>query len=160
MAVAMLLLWPAHARPLAATEARSSATQVTVVMNDTVTDALAAEGFKVHGLPDGLAALELPQAGPFDLVILDLMLPGLSRTEVCRRLRADSPVPINMLTRATRRRIVFSASRSAPTTTSPSRSRRWSCSAACARSYAGESVTLSPSEYTLLAFSQRSRDES
>ena len=65
---------------------------------DAVTDALAAEGFEVHGASDGRAALELAQAEPFDLVILDLMLPGLSGTEVCRRLRADSPVPIIMLT--------------------------------------------------------------
>jgi two-component system response regulator RegX3 len=65
---------------------------------DAVTDALAAEGYEVQGASDGLAALELAQADSFDLVILDLMLPGLSGTEVCRRLRAESPVPIIMLT--------------------------------------------------------------
>jgi two-component system, OmpR family, response regulator RegX3 len=65
---------------------------------DAVTDALAAEGFEVQGLSDGKAALEAAQAEPFDLVILDVMLPGLSGTEVCRRLRAESPVPIIMLT--------------------------------------------------------------
>jgi two-component system response regulator RegX3 len=65
---------------------------------DAVTDLLAAEGFEVKGESDGAAALEIAQAEPFDLVILDLMLPGLSGTEVCRRLRADSPVPIIMLT--------------------------------------------------------------
>jgi two-component system response regulator RegX3 len=65
---------------------------------DAVTDALAAEGYEVQGASDGLAALELAQAESFDLVILDLMLPGLSGTEVCRRLRAESPVPIIMLT--------------------------------------------------------------
>jgi two-component system, OmpR family, response regulator RegX3 len=65
---------------------------------DAVTDALAVEGFDVQGVADGKEALELAQAEPFDLVILDLMLPGLSGTEVCRRLRAESPVPIIMLT--------------------------------------------------------------
>jgi two-component system response regulator RegX3 len=65
---------------------------------DAVTDALAAEGFQVQGASDGIAALEAAEAEPFDLVILDLMLPGLSGTEVCRRLRAESPVPIIMLT--------------------------------------------------------------
>jgi len=65
---------------------------------DAVTDALTAEGFQVHGASDGIAALEAAQAEPFDLVILDLMLPGLSGTEICRRLRAESPVPIIMLT--------------------------------------------------------------
>jgi two-component system response regulator RegX3 len=65
---------------------------------DAVTDALAAEGFEVQGVSDGRLALETAQAEPFDLVILDLMLPGLSGTEICRRLRAESPVPIIMLT--------------------------------------------------------------
>ena len=65
---------------------------------DAVTDALAAEGFEVQGVSDGRAGLEAAQAEPFDVVILDLMLPGLSGTEICRRLRADSPVPIIMLT--------------------------------------------------------------
>jgi two-component system response regulator RegX3 len=65
---------------------------------DAVTDALAAEGFDVQGIAEGAAALALAQAEPFDLVILDLMLPGLSGTEICRRLRAESPVPIIMLT--------------------------------------------------------------
>src|SRR5690349_11609848 len=65
---------------------------------DAVTDALAAEGFEVRGVADGTTALALAESEPFDLVILDLMLPGLSGTEVCRRLRADSAVPIIMLT--------------------------------------------------------------
>jgi two-component system response regulator RegX3 len=64
---------------------------------DAVTDALAAEGFDVTGSCDGRAALELAEAEPFDLVILDLMLPRLSGTEICRRLRAHSAVPIIML---------------------------------------------------------------
>jgi len=65
---------------------------------EAVTDALAAEGFEVQGSSDGKEALELALREPFDLVVLDLMLPGLSGTEICRRLRAESPVPIIMLT--------------------------------------------------------------
>jgi two-component system, OmpR family, response regulator RegX3 len=65
---------------------------------DAVTDALAAEGFDVEGATDGAIALQRAQSEPFDLVILDLMLPTLSGTEICRRLRAESPVPIIMLT--------------------------------------------------------------
>jgi two-component system response regulator RegX3 len=65
---------------------------------DAVTDALAAEGFQVQGVSDGNVGLETAEAEPFDLVILDLMLPGLSGTEICRRLRAESAVPIIMLT--------------------------------------------------------------
>jgi DNA-binding response OmpR family regulator len=65
---------------------------------DAVTDALVAQGFEVRAASDGRVALEAAQAESFDLVILDLMLPGLSGTEVCRRLRAENPVPIIMLT--------------------------------------------------------------
>jgi two-component system response regulator RegX3 len=65
---------------------------------DAVTDALAAEGYRVEGASDGLAALEAANTESFDLVILDLMFPGLSGAEVCRRLRAESSVPIIMLT--------------------------------------------------------------
>ncbi len=65
---------------------------------DAVTDALAAEGFEVEGVTDGAVALQRAQSEPFDLVILDLMLPTLSGTEICRRLRAESAVPIIMLT--------------------------------------------------------------
>jgi two-component system response regulator RegX3 len=64
---------------------------------DAVTDALGADGFDVQAVADGRAALEAAQAQEFDLVILDVMLPGLSGTEICRRLRAASPVPIIML---------------------------------------------------------------
>jgi two-component system, OmpR family, response regulator RegX3 len=65
---------------------------------DAVTDALAAEGFDAEGVTDGAVALQRAQSEPFDLVILDLMLPTLSGTEICRRLRAESAVPIIMLT--------------------------------------------------------------
>ena len=48
--------------------------------------------------PDGASALEtFPRLHP-DLVLLDLMLPGMDGIEVCRRLRRDSDVPIIMLT--------------------------------------------------------------
>jgi two-component system response regulator RegX3 len=65
---------------------------------DAVTDALAADGFEAEGVTDGAVALQRAQSEPFDLVILDLMLPTLSGTEICRRLRAESAVPIIMLT--------------------------------------------------------------
>ena len=56
------------------------------------------EGFDVDRVGDGLAALEHAAASPPDLIILDIMLPGLDGLEVCRRLRTKSPVPIIMLT--------------------------------------------------------------
>ena len=65
---------------------------------DAVTYALQGEGYVVDGRDNGLEALETALENVFDLVILDLMLPGLSGTEVCRRLREASDVPILMLT--------------------------------------------------------------
>ena len=60
--------------------------------------ALKAEGFEVEAVDDGNNALERARTTPYDLLVLDLMLPGLSGTEVCRRLREENPVPILMLT--------------------------------------------------------------
>ncbi len=59
---------------------------------------LTAEGFAVQVAQDGQAALEAAEAAPPDLVVLDLMLPRLDGLEVCRRLQAQRPVPVLMLT--------------------------------------------------------------
>ena len=59
---------------------------------------LSREGYEVTVVDDGNAAVETFQAGSFDLVLLDLMLPGLPGTEVCRAIRQHSQVPIIMLT--------------------------------------------------------------
>jgi DNA-binding response OmpR family regulator len=56
------------------------------------------DGFRVLGAKDGEEALERFAAEPVDLVVLDLMLPKLDGLEVCKRLRAQSTVPIIMLT--------------------------------------------------------------
>ena len=56
------------------------------------------EGYHVVQARDGEEALEAFAREPFDLVILDLMLPKLDGMEVCRRIRAESNVPIIMLT--------------------------------------------------------------
>jgi DNA-binding response OmpR family regulator len=70
--------------------------------DDTVRDVvrryLERAGMAVEVVADGGAALARALADPPDLVVLDLMLPGLSGLEVCRRLRATSSVPIVMLT--------------------------------------------------------------
>ena len=67
-------------------------------LRDAVAYALEREGFDVEAVADGEAALELAAKDPFDAVVLDIMLPGLPGTEVCRRLRGESGVPIVMLT--------------------------------------------------------------
>src|SRR4051812_22212365 len=56
------------------------------------------EGFDVAVAATGPAALEEFERGGADIVLLDLMLPGLPGTEVCRRIRAVSPVPVIMVT--------------------------------------------------------------
>ncbi|TSI19568.1 response regulator transcription factor [Brevibacterium aurantiacum] len=56
------------------------------------------EGYEVTVADDGLKALAEFDRNGADLVLLDLMLPGVSGTEVCRELRAKSSVPIIMLT--------------------------------------------------------------
>ncbi len=59
---------------------------------------LAAAGYTVLEAGDGASGLRTAQTGRPDLVLLDLMLPGLSGLEVCRALRRTSRVPIIMLT--------------------------------------------------------------
>jgi DNA-binding response OmpR family regulator len=56
------------------------------------------EGYDVVQATDGRQALERFDEQPFDLVVLDLMLPNVDGLEVCRRLRGRSSVPIIMLT--------------------------------------------------------------
>lgn len=56
------------------------------------------EGYETEIAGDGRAALTVFDRAGADLVLLDLMLPGLSGTEVCRELRTRSSVPIIMLT--------------------------------------------------------------
>ncbi|MCA1943075.1 MAG: response regulator transcription factor [Yonghaparkia sp.] len=59
---------------------------------------LTREGYETVVADDGLEALAAFDRGGIDLVLLDLMLPGLAGTEVCRELRQRSSVPIIMLT--------------------------------------------------------------
>ena len=59
---------------------------------------LGREGFEVEIADDGEKALRLFQEQGADVILLDLMLPGIPGTEVCRQIRAHSQVPIVMLT--------------------------------------------------------------
>jgi DNA-binding response OmpR family regulator len=70
-------------------------------IRESVSYALEREGFEVRAVEDGEIGLRVAREEPFDAVVLDVMLPGLSGTEVCRRLRAESAVPILMLTART-----------------------------------------------------------
>ena len=64
-------------------------------------DYLEIEGFQTEILSDGGAAEEAALTGAYDLILLDLMLPGRSGYEVCRRIRDQVDVPILMVTART-----------------------------------------------------------
>ena len=68
------------------------------VINDALTQRLQVEGYDVVQAFDGPSAVELGRTRTPDVVLLDLMLPGLDGHEVCRRLQAERPVPVLMLT--------------------------------------------------------------
>lgn len=68
------------------------------VILESLSYSLGREGFEVQVASDGAQALDLFNSSKPDLVILDIRLPEIDGLEVCRRLRAISPVPILMLT--------------------------------------------------------------
>ncbi|GAB2951427.1 response regulator transcription factor [Micromonospora polyrhachis] len=65
---------------------------------ESVAARLRAEGFIVTIAGDGPSAVETVRTWQPDLVVLDVMLPGFDGLEVCRRIQADRPVPVLMLT--------------------------------------------------------------
>ncbi|HVX23103.1 MAG TPA: response regulator transcription factor [Acidimicrobiales bacterium] len=84
---------PHDARPLSVLLAEDEESFV-----DALVVGLGHEGFKVTVARDGLEALQLFEETSPDLVLLDLMLPKMSGIDVCRSIRAHSPVPIIMVT--------------------------------------------------------------
>ena len=69
-----------------------------VTVREVVVSYLRAAGHTVVEAADGADALRAMRSEPADLVVLDLMMPGIDGLEVCRRLRATTDVPIIMLT--------------------------------------------------------------
>jgi two-component system response regulator RegX3 len=67
-------------------------------LRETLAESLEADGFRAVQAADGREALERFHAEQPDLVLLDLMLPELSGLEVTRQIRAESSIPIVMLT--------------------------------------------------------------
>ena len=101
--------WARYTRSMLSADTPTSATsraRVLVVeddehIRDLVLLHLKLEGLAATGAVDGTEALRLARSEPFDLVVLDLMLPGLDGVTVCRAIRRDAEntdVPILMLT--------------------------------------------------------------
>lgn len=72
-----------------------------LALSEMLSIVLRQEGLDVSHVADGAAALAVFRDVRPDLVLLDLMLPGIDGMEVCRRIRAESGVPIVMLTART-----------------------------------------------------------
>ncbi|WP_281965191.1 response regulator transcription factor [Serinicoccus marinus] len=72
-----------------------------LTINQALADRFTAEGFAVARAVDGPTALTEAARHTPDVVVLDLMLPGLDGLEVCRRLQTERPVPVLMLTAKT-----------------------------------------------------------
>lgn len=68
------------------------------VLRETLAYNLSSQGFTVDTAEDGIKAMEAFSSSEFDLLILDVMLPGIDGFEICRRVRQQSNVPILMLT--------------------------------------------------------------
>jgi DNA-binding response OmpR family regulator len=81
-----------------ATTARILVIEDDPTVAEVVSRYLSREGFQVEVSANGLSGLQAALAAPPDLLVLDLMLPGLSGLEILRRLRKSAPVPVIMLT--------------------------------------------------------------
>ena len=69
-----------------------------ISLQETLRYKLEKEGYEVEVAGDGLKGLELARSTNPDLVILDIMLPGMDGFEVCRILRQETNIPVLMLT--------------------------------------------------------------
>lgn len=85
-------------RPMPAEGARILVVEDEPSLADTIRYNLEREGFAVSLAEDGRRALERFRAEPPALIILDLMLPEMSGLDVCRQIRAESEVPIIIVT--------------------------------------------------------------
>ncbi len=68
------------------------------VINQAIADRLRAEGYRVVRAFDGPGAVAAAEEHGPDLIVLDVMLPGFDGLEVCRRIQAERPVPVLMVT--------------------------------------------------------------
>ena len=85
---------------LAAAPARLLVVEDDETIRETVSEAMVMEGFAVTAAADGQRAWELLSSQSFDLVVLDLMLPGLNGLDLCRRLRSGGTPPLILVVSA------------------------------------------------------------
>lgn len=69
-----------------------------VLMREVIRDYFESDGYDVFETGDGLEAIEMVEERDFDLILLDVMLPGIDGFSVCRRIRRDKATPIIMIT--------------------------------------------------------------
>ena len=103
---------------------------------------LAHEGYAVEKVFDGRTGLDLAENGGFDLILLDVMLPGMSGLEVLRRLRRTDAVPVIVLTARDAVMDKVTGWIWARTTTSPSRLKLRNCSRAFALRFARAGIPI------------------
>ena len=70
-------------------------------INEMLTIVLEAEGFQTSSVTDGVEAVPAFRSFDPDLILLDLMLPGMNGIDICREIRKESAVPVVMLTAKT-----------------------------------------------------------
>ena len=66
-------------------------------LRETMRDYLVSKGFQIVLTPDGEAALTAAFAQAFDLIILDVMMPGINGIEACREIRRQQNIPVLFL---------------------------------------------------------------
>ncbi len=68
------------------------------LMQEVISDYFSSKGWKVQTADDGNRALEILETESFQLILLDVMMPGMDGFSVCRRIRRQSSVPVIFLT--------------------------------------------------------------
>ena len=111
---------------------------------DLISGYMRREGYAVTSVGDGLAAVEAVRSSPPDVVILDVMLPGIDGVEACRQIRTFSDAYVLMLTARDEEIDRIVGLRSARTITSSNRSRRANSSRESRRCCGDRGPTATP----------------